>query len=152
MPCQFGALVLWAALSGSPTTEATVYDDYKPAYLAAQAANRPVIVILNPGGESTEQPVELETVRRSAHRRELLENYVVAIIDTSTPEGQKVHKLFDSPPLPRVSVIDKQQKWQIYRTSKSLTAEDWNIVLEKYRTGVAPAVAKPACNCALGMR
>ena len=49
-------------------------------------------------------------------------------------------------------VIDKQQKWQIYRTSKSLSAEDWNLVLEKYRTGQSPTATKPPCNCPYAMR
>lgn len=148
MNCQIGALVLFAALSGS-NDAGTVYTSYKEAYQAGKAANRPVLVIINPGAEADAKPVELETLRRSAARRELLDNYVVAVIDASTPEGEKVHKLFDSPPLPRVSVIDNQQKMQIYRTSRALTAEDWNLVLERYRTGQAPAAPKPTCNCQL---
>jgi hypothetical protein len=150
MHCQLGSLILWAALSGAPAGESSIYADYKEAYLAGKAAGRPVLVIINPGTDADAQAVEVDMLKRSAVRRELLENYVVAVIDASTPEGQKVHKLFDSPPLPRVSVIDKEQKWQIYRTSKPLNAEDWNIVLEKYRTGQAPApAAKPTCNCML---
>ena len=148
MNLPLGTLVLWAALSGSNTGD-TVYTDYKEAYLAGKAASRPVLVIINPGADEESKPVEVEMLRRSAVRRDLLENYVVAVIDSSTPEGQKVHKLFDSPQLPRVSVIDNKQKMQIYRTSRPLTAEDWNLVLERYRTGQPPAVAKPACNCPL---
>lgn len=147
-----GTLVLWTALSGSPTGDAPVYGDYKEAWQAAQSANRPVLVILNPGVEADAPQVQLDEIRRSAHRRELLDNYVVAVIDTSTPEGQQVHKLFNSPKLPRVSVIDKQQKWQIYRTSQPLTAEDWNLVLAKYRTGQLPAVPRPSCNCQFSQR
>ncbi|MSR56533.1 MAG: hypothetical protein EXS05_02530 [Planctomycetaceae bacterium] len=155
MTLQFGSVLLLAALAGNPgagstqgvtTGDATVskpsvYDNYKEAYEAAKAANRPVLVILNPGADSQAQPVDVDALQRSAHRRELLVNYVIAVIDTSTPDGQKVHKLFESPALPRVSVIDKQQKWQIYRTSRSLSAEDWNMVLQTYRSGFAPAVA-----------
>jgi hypothetical protein len=148
---SFGILALWAAFSG-PADDAAVYADYKQAYLAGKESHRPVLVIINPGTDSDESHVEIDALRRAAHRRELLGDYVVAVIDASTPEGEKVHKLFGSPPLPRVSVIDKQQKWQIYRTSKSLSAEDWNLVLEKYRTGQSPAVAKPSCNCQNAMR
>jgi hypothetical protein len=146
MSSQLGILMVAAALSGTPA-DAEIYGSYKDAYLAGKAANRPVLVIINPGTDAASAPVDVDALRRAAHRRELLNDYVVAVIDASTPEGQTVHKLFGAPPLPRVSVIDKEQKWQIYRTSRSLTAEDWNIVLAKYRKGQAPAVAKPACNC-----
>jgi hypothetical protein len=146
MSSQLGILMVAAALSGTPG-DAEIYGSYKEAYLAGKAANRPVLVIINPGTDSDGAPVDVNALRRASHRRELLNDYVVAVIDASTPEGQSVHKLFGAPPLPRVSVIDKEQKWQIYRTSRSLSAEDWNIVLQKYRKGQAPAAAKPPCNC-----
>lgn len=144
MYTQMSALVLLAALSGG-TREATVYDDYKQAYLAGRAEKLPVLVILNPGADESSPAVDLDSLRRTGHRRDLLGNYVVAVIDASTPEGQAVHKLFKSPPLPRVSVLDKEQKWQIYRSSQALSAEDWNLVLEEHRKGNPPvqAVVKP---------
>jgi hypothetical protein len=151
MYSPLSALVLLATLSGGPA-EQPVFDSYKAAWEAGRERNLPVLVILNPGADSEGSPVDLDILTSIGHRRELLANYVVACVDTSTPEGQAVHKLFDSPPLPRVSVLDKQQKWQIYRTSKSLSAEDWNLVLEKYRKGEAtpPAAPKypncPYCN------
>jgi hypothetical protein len=144
---QFGVLVLWTALGATPSGDAECFSDYKQAYLAAQAANRPLLVILNPGSEADVAPLDVDALRRSGHRRKLLGDYVVAVIDASTPAGQTAHKLFGSPALPRVSVIDKQQKWQIYRTSQALTPESWNLVLEKYRTGQAPAAAAPTCSC-----
>src|SRR5438552_10084423 len=119
MPTQLSALVLLAALSGG-TRESMIYEDYKEAWRAGRAQNLPVLVILNPGTNAEAQLVDGELLRRTKHRRKLLEKYVVAMIDTSTTDGQVVHKLFQSPPLPRVSVLDKQQKWQVYRTSQVL--------------------------------
>jgi hypothetical protein len=145
MPTQLSALVLLAALSGG-TRESTIYEDYKEAWRAGRAQNLPVLVILNPGADSEARLVDGELLLRTKHRRKLLEKYVVAVIDTSTTDGQAVHKLFQSPPLPRVSVLDKQQKWQVYRSSQELSAEDWNLVLEKHQKGeppVVPVAAKP---------
>ena len=142
MHAHVSALVLFAAFSGG-TREATVYDSYREAWRAGRAQNLPVLVVLNPGTDSETAAVDLNLLRQSGHRRNLLANYVLAVIDTSTPEGEAVHKLFQSPTLPRVSVLDKQQKWQLYRSSDALSAEDWNLLLEKYRTGVRP-VARPA--------
>lgn len=144
MHTHLTALVLLSALSGG-TRESTVYDDYKQAWQAGRAQNLPVIVILNPSSDADSPAIDFESLRRVGHRRELLGKYVVAVIDASTPQGQAVRKQFGSPVLPRVSVLDRQQKWQVYRTSQPLTAEDWNLVLETYQKGNPPAVvAKPA--------
>ena len=144
MHAHLSALVLLSALSGG-TRASTVYDDYKQAYQAGRAQNLPVLVILNPSSDADSQSIDLDYLKRTGHRRELLGKYVVAVIDASTPQGQAVRKSFGSPALPRVSVLDRQQKWQVYRTSQELTAEDWNLVLETYQKGNPPAVvAKPA--------
>jgi hypothetical protein len=142
MHTPLSALVLFAALSGG-TRESTVYDNYKQAWRAGRAQNLPVLVILNPGADAETPSIEPDFLRRTGHRRDLLGKYVVAVIDTATPEGEAVHKLFKSPVLPRVSVLDREQKWQVYRTSQALSAEDWNLVLEKYHKGDPPA-ARPA--------
>ena len=138
MSMHLSALVLFSALSGG-TRESTIYDDYKQAWRAGRAQGLPVLVILNPGSEADSRSVDTDLLRRTGQRRELLGKYVVAVIDVSTREGQAVHKRFQSPQLPRVSVLDKQQKWQVYRTSQSLSAEDWNLVLEKHQKGAPPA-------------
>lgn len=146
MPTHLGALVLFAALSGG-TRESTIYDNYKQAWQAGRAQNLPVLVILNPGEAAGAVAVDLEWLRRSRHRRDLMGNYVVAVIDASTPEGKTVHKLFNSAPLPRISVLDRQQKWQVYRTSKSLSAEDWNMVLESHKKGDPPPPRPKPAQC-----
>lgn len=144
MHAHLSALVLLSALSGG-TRESVVYDDYKQAWQAGRAQKLPVLVILNPSSDPNSAAVDFDFLRKTGHRRDLLGKYVVAIIDASTPQGKEVRKLFGSPALPRVSVLDRDQKWQIYRTSQALSAEDWNIVLETHQAGKPPAVAaKPA--------
>ncbi|MGE5191946.1 MAG: hypothetical protein ACM3U2_05545 [Deltaproteobacteria bacterium] len=146
MHTPLSALVLFAALSGG-TRESTIYDDYKQAWRAARAQNLPVLVVLNPGADSETPSVDLDLLFRSGHRRDLLGKYVVVVVDTSTPQGAAVHKRFQSPALPRVSVLDRQQKWQVYRTSKALPAEDWNILLEKHQNGDPPAARAAPLVC-----
>lgn len=145
MPAHLSALVLFAALSGG-TREATVYDSYKQAWQAGRAQSLPVLVILNPGDDE-DASVDVDWLRRSRHRRDLLGNYVVVVIDASTPEGKTVHKQFGSAPLPRVSVLDRKQNWQVYRTSQSLSAEDWNMVLESHKKGDPPPPRPKPAQC-----
>jgi hypothetical protein len=146
MTTHLSALILLSALSGG-TRESTVYDDYKQAWQAGRAQKLPVLVILNPSSDADSPTIDLDFLRRTGHRRELLGKYVVAVIDASTPQGEAVRKLFGSPALPRVSVLDREQKWQVYRTSESLSSEDWNIVLETHQKGnPPPARPKPAAS------
>lgn len=122
------------------------YASYTQAWDAAHDAERPLLVILNPAGDGAINDQEL---RADSQLQPLLDEYVVAVIDTTTDHGKKVHELFGSAPLPRVVVIDKQQKKQLYQSSNSLSHDQLASVLEKHKTGVfAPPVlqwtAKPA--------
>ncbi len=121
----------------APAAQAAPGDDhyasYTEAYRAAQKAKRPMIVILNPPKEGAVSLVSLEDVRKTKMRRELLGHYVVAVVDTSTPHGKKVHEVFGKPQLPRVVVIDSQQEMQVYRTSEALYGQMWDKILEVFQ-------------------
>jgi len=142
MHASVAVLCLAAVLAGGPS-EQTIHTDYGTAWKEAQSRQLPLLIVLNPGPDSTGSRVEAEMLTRSQHRRDLLANYVVAVIDTSTEKGERVWRQFGSTPLPRVSVIEKQLKLQIHRASAPLVAEDWNLLLEKYRAGLYVAPPKP---------
>ncbi len=131
-----------AASNASPTH----FTDYAPAYQEAQRTKKPLLVILNPGEQSEKTTeanastkgalVQLHDVRKTQQRRDLLEQkYVVVVIDASTKQGEVTHRLFNSRPLPHVSVIDRDQKLQAFRTSRKLQGDDWNKILETFQTG-----------------
>ncbi len=113
----------------------THFTSYTLAYREAQRSKKPLLVVLNPGEGSSEVPVHLDDVRKTQERRKLLERFVVVEIDTSTNHGQTVHKLFDNKPLPHVAVIEREQQWQIFRTSRKLQGEDWNKILQTFQNG-----------------
>ncbi len=113
----------------------THFTSYTLAYCEAQRSKKPLLVVLNPGEESSEVPVHLEDVRKTQQRRKLLERFVVVEIDTSTSHGQTVHKLFENKPLPHVAVIEREQQWQVFRTSRKLQGEDWNKILQTFQNG-----------------
>lgn len=151
MHTPLAVLCVAAALS-SGTRESTVYTDYREAWHAAQVQQLPMLLILKSGEDPADGRIDLELLQRSQQRRELMSKYVVAVIDTSTPGGARTHQQFASPQLPRLTVIDKNQKLQIYRAAAPQTAEDWNLVLNKYKDGVyipppRPVVAAAASNC-----
>lgn len=113
----------------------THFTSYTLAYREAQRMKKPLLVVLNPGEDSSEVPVHLDDVRKTQQRRKLLERFVVVEVDTSTSHGQTVHKLFDKKPLPHVAVIDREQQWQVFRTSRKLQGEDWNKILQTFQNG-----------------
>jgi hypothetical protein len=97
--------------------------------------------VLNPPADevSAGPAIDVAALRQDADISRVLGNYVVAEIDTGTEHGRKVHELFGSKALPRIVVIDANQKWQVYRTSEHLEKGALKNVLETYRAaGAAP--------------
>lgn len=129
------SLVMLAGTMTAAAPERVEFESYTEAYYAAKEAKKPLLVILNPAEDADGQKIALSDVKKTAERRELLENYVVAVIDTSTDHGKKVNELFGSPELPRVSVIDNEQQWQVYRTSDQLQGYQWTEVLNTFKDG-----------------
>src|SRR5262249_55977255 len=126
-------LVLGGFLGGRNTDSASQkYGSYTQAYHAAADVKLPVLVILNPPSDqvASDNAISVDKLREDAEISKLLDNYVVAEIDTGTDHGKKVHELCGNKPLPRLVVIDNAQKTQIYRTSDHLESDKIKEVLE----------------------
>ena len=136
------SLVLAAGLVHADTT-GNVYENYGEAWKKAQSEDKPLLVILNPAEEATEC-IKLDDVQKTEERRDLLASYVVAVVDTGSEHGKKVHEAFKQPALPRVVVIDKEQKHQIFKTSQKMYGQLWTHVLEEYKDGDLDAHTKAA--------
>jgi hypothetical protein len=139
----------FAAATNAAPTEAQVapssYDNYSKAYRAAKQAKKPMLVILNPAKGANVALISLEDVQKTRVRRDLLQNYVVAVIDTTTPHGKKVQTLFGSPQLPHVAIIDNEQAFQVYQTSESLYGQMWDTVLTAFQKA-EPTTRMPVQN------
>jgi ABC-type amino acid transport substrate-binding protein len=144
-----GSDKLVAAVNNTSPTEAQVapssYDNYTQAYRAAKQAKKPMLVILNPAKGAKVALISLEDVQKTRVRRDLLQNYVVAVIDTSTSHGKKVQALFGSPQLPHVAIIDNEQAFQVYQTSETLYGQMWDTILTSFQNA-QPATRMPVQN------
>jgi len=118
----------------SPNT----FDSYTKAWHVAKETERPLLVVLNSEAKS----LGGETLANEKVN-DALSDYVVAVIDTETDHGKKIHKLFGSASLPRVVVIDKQQKYQIFKQSGSMSSNRLATVLDQHKTGARPVVTQP---------
>ncbi len=103
--------------------------NYGEAWKAAKADKRPMLVVLNPGDEK--KLVDVHGLRESEKLSKVLDEYVVAQIDTTTEHGQKVLKSFGSPTLPRLVVIDNKQAKQVFATSEKVSETNLKNLLEK---------------------
>lgn len=136
-----------ALLAGMPAAESVDasekahFASYTQGYHAARTAQRPMLVILNPGAESANGAVTLDALSKTRQRRDLLKNYVVVIVDTETQHGRAVRESFGVRRLPYVAVIDKRQQKLIYRTSEPLQGQQLTWILETYRNGEQAARA-----------
>lgn len=111
------------------------FENYNDGYYLAKKLEKPLLVILNPGRGSDKTPIKLSDVRKTRDRRAMLPNFVVVVIDTGTKHGQSVHGLFGSKNIPRVVVIDREQKFQIFQSDRTLQGDDWNRILDTFKTG-----------------
>ncbi|MBX3441319.1 MAG: hypothetical protein KF774_02845 [Planctomyces sp.] len=159
---MIGSLLLTAGLLvGADATAAdaanlSTYTSYTKAWHAAKEASRPMLVVLNPSSDSGKAAaaVKVEELRKAEELTELMDDFVVVEIDTSTTHGKKIHEIFGSPALPRVVVIDSQQVHQVFATSTLLTNTQLKSVLEKARVLKTSAtklsfdwMPKPAGDC-----
>ena len=116
-----------AAVSPAPHT--AEFANYGEAWKAAKADKRPMLVVLNPGDEKKD--LDVHGLRTSETLSKVLDEYVVAQIDTSTEHGKQVLKSFGTPSLPRLVVIDNQQAKQVFATSAKVSETNLKNLLEK---------------------
>lgn len=153
-------LFLGADAAASDAANLANFSSYRDAWHAAKDEHRPMLVVLNPAeGDAKAEAVKVAELRKDEALGEVLNKYVVAEIDTSTEQGRKVLEVFKSPTLPRIIVIDNQQKNQVFATSAKVTNSRLKSVLETYKDGKTEMVsfdwmpkAKADCpNCRLRM-
>ncbi|MGE0375292.1 MAG: hypothetical protein AB7I48_17890 [Planctomycetaceae bacterium] len=131
------SLIVLASLS-APDAQ-TAFGSYSKAYWTANAAHRPMLVILNPAADAgAESTIALENLQQDERTRAALNDYIVAIIDTGNDHGKAVHALFGSPQLPRIVVIDERQDKQVFQSSDHLAPADLARILEEHRTNEIP--------------
>ncbi len=116
------------------------FTNYSEAHRVARLSGKPMLVILNPDKQSAKNSISLDYLRRTRQRRELLQDYVILIVDTKTPHGQICHGLFGSHPLPRVAVIDKYQGYLTYESSERMYGQLLTDVLQAHRSGELPTM------------
>ena len=144
---SLSVLLLAGLLAPTPQQDDALFHNYTQAYHTARLVKQPLLVILNPPAGSDKKPISIDDIRKTRHRRELLEKYVVVMIDTGTKHGRLCRELFKPEQLPEIVVIDKQQKFQIFQTSKKMYGQLWTKVLETYQTGELPTPVKPEAAC-----
>ena len=55
----------------------------------------------------------------------------MSAVGAGTPADKAFADVFG----PDLTVIDREQQWQVFRTSRKLQGDDWNRILETFKTG-----------------
>lgn len=140
--CNFGILLL-VGLAVHEANLPSHFTNYTKAYRAARHEHRPMLVILNPERNTGRHAIQLAHWQNTQQRRQLLQHFVVVVLDTGTPHGKTMHRLFGNEPLPHVAVIDDQQRFQIYRSSEPPSDQRLAEILETSQTGYDPPDHRP---------
>lgn len=130
------ALAMLVSMAAGEQPQNQFFDSYTKGYKAAQSADKPMLVILQPTAEEDASAVSRDLLEKSRQRRELLGKYVVVAVNTTTEHGKKVDALFGANGTPRVVIIDRDQQWQIYQSGQ-LPADgtEWTDLLTHYQHG-----------------
>ncbi|MCH8830054.1 MAG: hypothetical protein IID45_10810 [Planctomycetes bacterium] len=117
-------------------TPGNCFDNYHQGHSLARKTHKPLLVIFNAGRQTQKNAISLVSLRKTKARRDLLKNYVVVVIDTTTPHGKHVYKCYQKPKLPYVVILDKRQKYQIhYAAGDKLYGQKWTEMLVTFRKG-----------------
>lgn len=133
------------------TAPVVIFENYAKGYETAGQTHKPMLVVLNPPASEDSQrgPIPLEDLRHDEKIGALLDKYVVVVVDTGTDHGKKVHEVFGSKPLPYLTVIDENQKKQVFRTSHEVNKTQLEKLLETYQYGTRTQQAQLMTNCPL---
>ena len=123
---------LLAGFAAATSAEAApTLHSYTAAYREAGDAHKPMLVVLN----GPNAAVDVDALSADAQLASAMGDYVVAEIDVETAHGKKVHELFKAPSLPHVVVIGDDQRKQLFKTSREMTAPELAAVLTEYKDG-----------------
>lgn len=123
------------------------FTNYYRASEAARTRNKPLLVVLNRGPQWEGDALSLADVRKTRERRDLLKNYVVVVVDATTPHGEVVHRAYRKPELPHVAIVGKYQRYLLFETGKPLYGQRWTEILTTHRTGVRAVKPRIAAYC-----
>ncbi|MFG0296012.1 MAG: hypothetical protein ACF8PG_08915, partial [Maioricimonas sp. JB045] len=90
MLAAVAVLSVAATASAAETSEGLEFDSYTKAYWKAKELARPMLVILNPsaGDVSSTPIVAMDELKSDLKLSVLLNDYVVAVVDTGTEHGR----------------------------------------------------------------
>jgi hypothetical protein len=109
------------------------HNDYAIAHEEACNSDKPLFIVICSNSSEYGQMASLGIFLSEALEKTLQANYVRFMIDTDTPEGQKLALQFDAGDAPHFVILDRSGKWQVYYRAGYLLETDLAPVLAKHR-------------------
>lgn len=117
--------------------------DYAASLKQTRSDDRPLLVVIDEPGVA-DKSLSDEVLNSMAGGA--LADYQLCHVDATTKYGKKVAKAFKADSFPYVAITDKAGKVILHSQSGEVTADEWNDLVSKYRTGTKPVryiTAKP---------
>ena len=141
---QYFALVAVMFGAVSTDTEAPQWSsDYATALKQTRSDDRPMLVVIDEPGVA-EKSLDEQVLTNMAGGA--LADYQLCHVDATTSYGKKVAEAFKAELFPYIAITDKAGKVILHSQAGEVTADEWNTMVTKYRTGALPVkhvTAKP---------
>jgi hypothetical protein len=134
-------VALAAAFASAPNLAPAWHNDYRHAREIGERENKPLVVVIGSGKSSWANLAKVGEQDESIFRL-LRSNYVCLFVDTDTPEGQRLSKIFSM--TQGMVISDKSGEVQAYRQAGELPASQVAKALAAHANGeIARPVYKP---------
>ena len=114
-------------------TPAVWHSDYAQAHDEACNSDKPLFIVICSKSSEYGQMASLGIFLSDTLEKTLQADYVRFLIDTDTPDGQKLAKQFDAGDAPHFVILDRSGKWQVFYQAGYLMENDLVPVLAKHR-------------------
>lgn len=126
------SLVAVITISGS-SGELTWLDNYGEALQLARDTQKPLLIVIDDSSQA--QRFDHVRLASDATQVQLLSGFQLCRIDASTEYGQRVAEVFRAEQFPFVAMTDNTGTWIKFRSSGSMSRDEWTSTLVARRQG-----------------
>lgn len=132
------ALTLVSIATGYPPPNHPAVDDYRGSLVAARAARRPMVVVIE---DQTRPDGRLKLL--ASEKPSLLPAFQLCRVNAATPYGKKVADSYGATKLPYTVITDRDSRRIMFRGVGQLSQSKWKNILRTYADPEPTHATKP---------
>ena len=135
-------VILASALARSESTAITWKTHYGQAKRIAQAAKRPLLVVIEDSNQA-ENRINENTLDTTSREKLVHQDFELVRVDASTEYGKRVAQAFGVRRFPYTAVTDRASRRIVFRKSGPMSKSDWTVALARSSTAVTGPTSQP---------